>query len=189
MEAPLSQGLTTDKFILQLNNRNSGQLSVSKQAPRSDWSDMGEAEHFVQFYETDLFLMNSLGGFISTGLRAGDGCMVVATKAHRDELDIRLQAYGLDVPAATASGQYIPLDAMETLSKFMVDGLPEPTRFAEIFGGLIMRAGEGRGRVQAFGEMVALLWEEGNQSGAIRLEELWNNLRDTTDSRSSAPTL
>lgn len=175
----MSQTLTNDESVPELNNRNSGNFSVSKQAPRSDWSDMGEAEHFVQFYETDLFLMNSLGGFISTGLRAGDGCMVVATKAHRDELDTRLQAYGLDVAAATASGQFISLDAMETLSKFMVDGLPEPARFGEIFGGLIKRAGEGRGRVQAFGEMVALLCAEGNQSAAIRVEELWNNLQET----------
>src|SRR5436190_4711405 len=61
----------------------------------------------------------------------------------------------------------------------MVDGLPEPARFAEMFGGLMKRAGEGRKRVQAFGEMVALLWAEGNQSGAMRLEELWNNLQNT----------
>jgi signal transduction histidine kinase/ActR/RegA family two-component response regulator len=175
----MSQSLTNDKFVGELDNRNTGHLSVAKQAPRSDWSEMGEADHFVQFYETDLFLMNSLGGFISTGLHAGDGCMVVATREHRDELDTRLQAYGLDVAAAMASGQYISLDATETLSKFMVDGLPEPTRFAEMFGGHIKRAGEGRGRVQAFGEMVALLWAEGNQSGAIRLEELWNNLQKT----------
>src|SRR5258705_1515197 len=110
MEAPMWQALTNDKFVGDRDNRNSGPFSVAKQAPRSDWSDMGEAEHFVQFYETDLFLMNSVGGFISTGLRAGDGCMIVATKSHRDELDTRLQAYGLDVAAATASGQYISLD-------------------------------------------------------------------------------
>jgi len=32
-------------------------------------------------------------------------------------------------------------------------------------------------RVRAFGEMVALLWAQGNHSGAIRLEELWNDLQ------------
>ena len=175
----MSQSLTDDKFVHELSDLTADQFSVSKHAPRSDWRDMGETEHFVQFYETDLFLMNSLGGFISSGLHAGDACMVVATKAHRDELHNRLQTYGLDVAAATASGQYISLDATQSLSEFMVDGLPEPTRFAEMFGGLITRAGEGRGRVQAFGEMVALLWAEGNQPAAIRLEELWNNLQET----------
>ena len=29
----------------------------------------------------------------------------------------------------------------------------------------------------AFGEMVALLWAEGNHAAAIRLEELWNDLQ------------
>ncbi|MEK6322625.1 MAG: ATP-binding protein [Acidobacteriota bacterium] len=168
-----------DRFASELSHRNSAHISVSTHAPRSDWRDMSESEHFVQFYETDLFLLNSLGGFIGTGLRAGDGCIVVATKAHRDELHTRLHAYGLDVAAASASGQYVSLDATETLSKFMVDGLPEPARFAEVFGGVIAGATEGRGRVQAFGEMVALLWAEGNQAAAIRLEELWNNLQET----------
>lgn len=175
----MSRNLTSDDFPGDLNDQNSSHLSALKQAPRSDWSDMGDAEHFVQFYETDLFLMNSLGGFIGAGLRAGDGCMVVATKAHRDELETRLRTYGLDVAAATESGQYISLDASETLSKFMENGLPEPNRFAEMFGGLIKGACEGRPRVQAFGEMVALLWAEGNQSAALRVEELWNSLRGT----------
>src|SRR6185312_10486958 len=31
-------------------------------------------------------------------------------------------------------------------------------------------------RIHAFGEMVALLWADGNRDGAIRLEELWNEL-------------
>ncbi len=41
------------------------------------------------------------------------------------------------------------------------------------------RAAEGGRRVRAFGEMVALLWTEGNQAAAIRLEELWNELAQT----------
>jgi signal transduction histidine kinase/CheY-like chemotaxis protein len=36
---------------------------------------------------------------------------------------------------------------------------------------------DGRARVKAFGEMVALLWSEGNYAGAVRLEELWNDLQ------------
>jgi hypothetical protein len=106
----MSRTLTNDDFPRDLVDQDFGNLSVVKQAPRSDWSDMGDAEHFVQFYETDLFLMNSLGGFISAGLRSGDGCVVVATKAHRDALETRLKKCGLDVSAAVASGQYISLE-------------------------------------------------------------------------------
>ncbi|MFL6209856.1 MAG: hypothetical protein ACJ74W_13450 [Pyrinomonadaceae bacterium] len=34
--------------------------TVQELAPPSDWRELGEAEHFVQFYETDTFLLDSL---------------------------------------------------------------------------------------------------------------------------------
>lgn len=173
------QARNSDKFARDLRNLDTGGISVWSHAPRSDWSEMSESEHFVQFYETDLFLLNSVSGFIGAGLQAGDACIVVATKAHRDGLDARLQAYGLDVSDARARGQYVSLDAAETLSMFMIDESPEPARFAEILGGIVTRAAESSRRVRIFGEMVALLWSEGNHTAAIRLEELWNDLRGT----------
>src|SRR5260370_3549827 len=87
---------------------------------------ISKAEHFVQFYETDEFLMNSLSGFIGTGLDAGDACIVLATKAHREGLEERLKTNGLDLIAAQTRGEYLSLDADETVPQFMVDGLPEP---------------------------------------------------------------
>jgi hypothetical protein len=76
-------------------------------------------------------------------------------------------------------GQYASLDAAATLSQFMVDGEPSPGRFTEIVGSIIARAANGRRRVRIFGEMVALLWADGNWAAAIRLEALWNDLART----------
>src|SRR5579884_3498131 len=101
-------------------------------APRFDWSEMRESEHFVQLYETDAFLLDSLRGFIGTGLGAGDVGIVIATKAHREGLEEQLQADGLNLAAARAAGQYVALDAVELLSTFMRDGMPEPGRFREV---------------------------------------------------------
>ena len=148
-------------------------------APCTNWAEMGDTEHFVQFYEADGFLLNSLSGFIGRAIHADDGALVVATEAHRNGLDELLQANGLDVTTAKARGQYRSLDAAETLSKFMVDGAPEPGRFNEFMGGVIASVTDGRPRISAFGEMVALLWAEGNHAAAIRLEELWNDLQKT----------
>lgn len=146
-------------------------------APRSDWAEMQDTDHFVQFYEADGFLLNSLSGFIGNAITAGDAAIVVATQAHRNGLDELLQANGLDITSAKASGRYISLDAAETLGKFMVDGSPEPKRFNDVIGEVISSVTDGRSRIRAFGEMVALLWAEGNHAGAIRLEELWNDLQ------------
>src|SRR5215510_442834 len=156
-----------------------GAVVTSKLASCTNGSVPKESEHFVQFYETNAFLLDSLGDFIGLGLVSGDACVVVATDERRAGLDERLEASGLNKVASPASGQYVALDAAETLTKFMVDGSPDPGRFSEAIGGIISQAAQGNRRVRIFGEMVALLWEDGNRDAAIRLEELWNGLQET----------
>jgi signal transduction histidine kinase/ActR/RegA family two-component response regulator len=146
-------------------------------APRTDWAEMGATDHFVQFYEADRFLLNSLSGYIGTAIKSGAGAIVVATPAHRRGLDELMLANGLDVDGARKSGCYVSLDAAETLAKFMVDDAPEPERFNDVIGSVIASVTVGRSHISAFGEMVALLWEQGKYTAAVRLEELWNDLR------------
>jgi len=106
-----------------------GAAATSKLASRTNGSVPEESEHFVQFYETSEFLLDSLRDFIGLGLVSGDACIVVATDGHRAGLDERLEASGLKKFASPASGQYVAFDAAETLAKFMVDGSPDPGRF------------------------------------------------------------
>jgi signal transduction histidine kinase/ActR/RegA family two-component response regulator len=174
--------------LIKINNNESSvdeviemsKLDIAKLnfAPESHWSTMSDTDHFVQFYENDGFLLNSLRGFIGTAIKSHDAAIVIATAAHREGLDELLLANGLDLTGAKTRGQYVSLDAAATLSQFMVDGAPEPTLFKQVLGAVIANVTDGRTRVRAFGEMVALLWAEGNYAGAIRLEELWNELQN-----------
>jgi PAS domain S-box-containing protein len=156
-----------------------GDYAPLEPALRADWRPLHETEHVVQFYETDSFLLRALSDFIGSGLAAGDACIVVATPAHQAELGERLQSIGLDVNAAYASGQYVALDAAETLAAFMVAGSPEPERFAAVIGAIVAQALERRQRVRIFGEMVTLLWMDRQYDAALRLEALWNDLHTT----------
>jgi PAS domain S-box-containing protein/excisionase family DNA binding protein len=162
-----------------VENRRAGASAAdgAEREERVDWREIAASEHLVQFYETDAFLLDAVGDFIGTALRAGDAAIVVATEAHRAGLEERLQADRLDVTAARARYRYVTLDAAETLSRFMVDGAPDPERFAEVIGGIVARAAAGGRRVRIFGEMVALLAIAGNTAAAIHLEELWNDLQ------------
>ncbi|MBV9209069.1 MAG: MEDS domain-containing protein [Acidobacteria bacterium] len=158
-------------------NNGAADGGLQEFAPRADWGAMCEAEHFVQFYDQDVFLLTSLGEYACAGLGADEACIVVATKEHRDALEDSLRSNGIDLMKAVASGQYITLDAQETLSKLMVEGQLEPRRFQEIIGGLVSEAMKARPRLRIFGEMVALLWAEGKQEDALSLEGFWNELR------------
>jgi PAS domain S-box-containing protein len=162
------------------HNGHQSHSFIQKLAPRPHLKEMGESEHFVQFYETDEYLLDSMSEFIGSGLSEGAGCIVITSQANRERLEERLKAGGLDVASALKQGEFISLDAAETLSKFMVDGLPEAERFTEVVGGLIVQVAQGRQRMRIYGDMVAQLWAEGNQAAALRLEELWNDLQHTT---------
>jgi len=146
-------------------------------AVRVDWSAMGENEHFVQFYEKDAFLVDSVCGFAASALSAGQTSLISATPEHRGAVEQKLAAGGIDVAAAVAAGRLVLLDAQETLSTFMIDGSPDRKLFNATVGKKIAEMARSGRRIHIFGEMVALLWSDGNRDGAIYLEELWNDLR------------
>lgn len=138
--------------------------------------DSEVAEHVVQFYEADAFLLDAVKDFIGASLRAGGAGIVIATQEHRAGLEQRLAADGLDLAAARASGRYVALDADEVLPRIVIDGVPDPARFDEVVGSIIARVAAGH-RVRVFGELVTLLTAEGKHTAAIRLEKIWNALQ------------
>jgi PAS domain S-box-containing protein/excisionase family DNA binding protein len=145
-------------------------------SPRLAWHDLGAREHFVQFYESDAHLVDSVAAFATKPLQGAEGVILIATAGHLKRIEQELEVRGVDAAEARAKGQYVALDAAETLDKFMVGNLPDPTRFTETIGGVISALAEKWAGVRAFGEMVSLLCAAGNREGAIRLEELWNEL-------------
>jgi hypothetical protein len=70
------------------------------------------------------------------------------------------------------------LDARQTMAKFMTGARPDARLFVDVMGETITRLVRGREGtpVRAYGEMVDLLWQDGNTDGAIELERLWNEL-------------
>lgn len=138
-------------------------------------------QHVVEFYNSEEFLVGTVAGFVGPGLNEGDAAVVVATASHRGVFEAALRRSGVDVAAAAAGDRYLSFDAAELLETFMVGGVPDPGRFAEMAGAVIERASAGGRRVRIYGEMVALLWDAGDVTSAIALEGLWNDLAGERD--------
>jgi PAS domain S-box-containing protein len=143
------------------------------------------AEHFVRFYQEDSHLYRTVGRFLREGLDCGEGLVVIATPEHRAGFEAELQEAGVDVAAATTRGDLIALDARETLSRFIIGDLAggelDPEAFAREIGAVLEQAASGivRRNVRAYGEMVALLFKQGNVEATAGLEDLWNGMART----------
>ncbi len=118
------------------------------------WGQLAETEHAVQVYRDDSTVLDSLQGFVGSGLRSGESVIVIATATHLHELEKRLRLGWIDLDRCRWEDRYIAVLAQETLGRFMVDGLPVEALFEKVVGDVIARA-RGRGRkLRAFGEMV-----------------------------------
>ena len=149
-------------------------FSTNSSTPPMFWAEMAPCHHMVQIYEEEGAFLDTLEGFVSGGLRSGDGVVIIATPAHRHALEERLAAAGFDLDTASDDDQLFVLDASDTLAKFMNNGWPDDERFKTLVNDLLVRAGGNGRRVRAFGEMVALLWERGHCAATVRLEHLWH---------------
>jgi hypothetical protein len=140
---------------------------------------MAGKRHHVDLYRSDAAYADLVSALVAEGLRKGEACIVIATKRHRDALAQRLRRQGLlgrnGIPAPP--GSLAMFDAARTLSRFMVNGMPDRGRFTRVVGGII-RSARGRGRrpVRVFGEMVALLLVTRGIEATLCLEGFWNRL-------------
>jgi DNA-binding NarL/FixJ family response regulator len=142
-----------------------------------------DRSHVVQFYSDDASFLLGFTRFIEAALNAGKAVIVVVTQSHRRSLFQRLQAQGLNLDTAIEQGSVIPLDVAETLSTFMVNGLPDEVRFRKIAGDLVAAAAKAakgeHHRVAACGECAPTLWTQGQADAAIQVEHLWDEIAKT----------
>jgi PAS domain S-box-containing protein len=138
----------------------------------------GQAHHFVQFYDGDDYLAETVSTFLADGLMSGEPVIVIATEQHREAFAAGLKARGWNAAQMRETGEIIFADARDTLSIFMSGQTVNEGLFKTTIESILRKAAGGvsNRRLRAYGEMVDLLWRDGNPDAAIRVEELWNEL-------------
>src|SRR3989475_12781092 len=133
--------------------------------------------HFAQLHRDQQAITEAVTLYLETGLRRGNGVVVIATPAHTERFVAGLRQTGLDPGHILKSGQLELHDAELILRKFMRDDMPDWDDFRKALGAVFERVRAfGRGTTRAYDELVNVLWQEGKQEAAIRLEEYWNEL-------------
>jgi DcmR-like sensory protein len=138
--------------------------------------NLNAGRHVVQFYGRDEELAEQVAGYLLGALDSGGVAIVIATPEHRREFETRLGRAGVDLAAARDDGSYLALDAGRTLHELMAEDKLDPAAFDRVIGAVIRRSGAGGRLVRAFGEMVALLTDDGLLNDALQLETMWDEL-------------
>jgi hypothetical protein len=133
----------------------------SSRAPlaREPWDGLlagaGPRDHIVQLYQDQEFLNRAVCRFAAGAIANGEGVILVPTVAHWDAFRPRLEAEGVDVKDAQSRGQLTVVEADVIASA---------------------RAQERYPRVRWWGEMVNVLWEQGNVAASMSLEDQFDRL-------------
>ncbi|HEX4195631.1 MAG TPA: MEDS domain-containing protein [Stellaceae bacterium] len=148
----------------------------------SDWkrllAEPGPDGHIVQLYQEPDFYGEAISHFAAEGLVRGESIILVATQPNWLNISVRLTSKGFDLPALFERGQLTLLDATETLPKFMRGTMPDGTIFKPLAQETIEKARRGGKfpRVRWWGEMVNVLFVDGNGKASNRLEQFFDEV-------------
>jgi hypothetical protein len=183
--------MNNDTSSAQINRKivNDFPLAVSLEDDvaldqREPWSGLlasaGPRDHIVQLYQDQDFLNRAVCRFAAGAIANGEGVILVPTPAHWEAFRPRLEAEGVDVKAAQRRGQLTVVDADELLPRFMRDAMPDAPVFLGLAADVIASARDGDRypKVRWWGEMVNILWEQGNVSASMSLEDQFDRLAD-----------
>jgi len=161
-------------------NTGTGHTDWLSTDAESFWGEIASVDHVLQIYENEGIFLDTLTGFVDSAIAANENAVVIATNAHLSALEFRLQSYGHNIEALILENKFIPVNADELLTEFVVDEMPDQALFMKTLDKLIGHATHNQRKFRAFGEMVAILWAKGNKNATLQLEELWNDLRGKT---------
>jgi PAS domain S-box-containing protein len=137
-----------------------------------------EQTYVVHVYRNDEVLVDCLSRFVAGALAVGDPTVVIATREHQTALAERLAFNKVDT--SRANGSYIVLDASGVLTECETNGSVDEKCLQDLLEAALMRAREAGGddkrRVAVFGEMAAVLWEQGRAEDVSRVERVWNSV-------------
>jgi CheY-like chemotaxis protein len=165
----LSEG-EVDQLVEQIGRRAAVLQHLADPVGVRAGASAAAAGHDVVLYVEDHQLVADLVEFVVAGLAAGEGVVVVATPAHRRALDGALAALDVHLPAVRH------LDAATTLASISRDGVPDRSAFTTVVQPLLRQQLAAHGAVRVYGEMVALLWDDGRPQDALALEQMWDEV-------------
>jgi DNA-binding NarL/FixJ family response regulator len=141
--------------------------------------------HHAGVYATDASLEGDYEAFAAAALMTGKAVLAAMHPDRQQEVQRRLKQRGIDIDRAIAEDRYMPLNVAEALPLMMADGLPDASLMWAIIVPLLARAARATRSnapvLAAFGDCAQTLWNAGEPSAAILLEQYWDEIAKTVN--------
>jgi MEDS: MEthanogen/methylotroph, DcmR Sensory domain len=137
---------------------------------------MARCSHPVHFYRDERDLVQAVAPQLGWALAQEQTAVVVATAGHVRAIEAGLRRGGVDLGTARTSGSYLTFDAWKIARRCMVDGSPRRGRLRRDLWQIVQSPLDAGRPVLVVGEVAPLLWEAGDTSTALEIEELVNGL-------------
>lgn len=128
--------------------------------------------HSVRIYDDDDGLALRVAEYLGAGLSNGEPVRIIAVPEHWEAIGRRMADDGVDLRDVQRSGQLKFIDAHVTLDRVTAAGLPDRAKFNQVICELV----DPLHAFRAYGELVDLLWQDGQLDEALRLEGYWDEL-------------
>jgi CheY-like chemotaxis protein len=141
--------------------------------------DESPTGHVAQFYEDDRGLVDEVGAFLHGALRRGDAVSVVSSESIRTGVAQRLQGYGWSVGESGEHGRYRANDSAVTASAIIRNDhvvFDFIENYVATLDGWRVAAAGPKSRLTVVGDISTQVLVGGNESAALDIEHLWNEL-------------
>ncbi len=135
-------------------------------------------DHAVLLYGNDRrALAQQATTYFAEALDAGGAVVILATAANASLFRRALERRDPDIARAVREGRFVVFDAAQLRRKIISDGSLDPVAFLSFMKPQLSALAASYD-VRVYGELVGLLWSDGEREAAIELEHAWNALRE-----------
>jgi MEDS: MEthanogen/methylotroph, DcmR Sensory domain len=131
--------------------------------------------HRLHLFDTPETLGHTVAAFLVDGYEAGEHLVIIAKPRHRDAVLSSLRTMGCFPETGDGAQRLVVFDAAEVLRHITRNGIIDATLFRKTINPLLQSLSE-TARPRIYGEAVELLAEMDDMAGALKLEQLWNEL-------------
>lgn len=143
-----------------------------------------KCNHHVQLYESEEHLFKIVSSFIVPAIKSDDAVVIIAGKRRIEALEVCFREQSVSTERIKHQHQLVFVDAEMLADTVLSDGSTfESEKVEQFLVELFTRVQKNYRRVFVYGELVNILCERGNHTGALELEQLWSRFvlgRDIT---------